>query len=163
MKALSYVGCAVGALGWLAVILSAPTSHANLLIPATVLGVAGALGAVYANDFRTYLNRQLGEHHEWHVPTDLDGWTPRTTAQLAAVEDLADEHGGSARIAEHGLSTILVRLDRGARLHDYVLDDRGRVESHETTPPSRRLLDAIARRDEPRHWHEVTVWKVDND
>jgi hypothetical protein len=162
VKTLCFVGFGVGAVGWLAVIWSAPTSHANLLIPATALLVAGTLGAIYANDLRSHLNRQLGEHHEWHVPTDLDGWTPCTTAQLTAVEDIADEHGGVARIAEHGLSTILVRLDRGATLHDYILDDQGRVKSHETTSPSRRLLDALARREEPRHWHEITVWEIDN-
>jgi hypothetical protein len=163
VKALCFIGIAIGALGWLAVIWSAPTSHANLLIPATLLLTAGTLGVLYVDDLGTHLNRQLGERHEWHVPTDLNGWSPRTTAQLTAVEELADEHGGVARIAEQGLSTILVRLDRGATLHDYILDDQGRVESHETTSLSRRLLDAVARRDEPRHWHEVAVWKVDND
>jgi hypothetical protein len=42
------------------------------------------------------LESHLGRREEWHEPTDLKGWTPRTSAQLAAVEEIADKHGGLA-------------------------------------------------------------------
>ena len=80
-----------------------------------------------AGDLRPHLRRTLGQKHEWHEPTKLHGWTPKTTAQLAAVERCATDHGGTAFVSDVGAATIDVVVG----LHRYVLDADGDVVLHE--------------------------------
>jgi hypothetical protein len=77
---------------------------------------------------RKLLEFHLGGQHEWHEPTDLHGWAPRTSAQLAAVEQIADDHDGRALVRDVGAATIDVCAPRKGALDWYVIDGEGRVE-----------------------------------
>jgi hypothetical protein len=61
---------------------------------------------------RKVLESHLGRRDEWHEPTDLKGWMPRTSAELAAVEQIADEHNGLALVRDVGGATIDVCAPR---------------------------------------------------
>jgi hypothetical protein len=50
--------------------------------------------------------------HGWHSPTDLSGWSPRSAAQLVAVERIANKHGGLAFVRDHGADTVDVQAGR---------------------------------------------------
>ena len=61
----------------------------------------------------------------WHTPTNLNGWTPRTSAQLGAVEAIADRHGGRALVRDIGAATIDVCAKYLGGLEHYIVDDDG--------------------------------------
>jgi hypothetical protein len=82
------------------------------------------------------LESHLGRREEWHEPTDLKGWTPRTSAQLAAVEEIADEHGGLALVRDVGAATIEVCAPCRGALDYYVIHGDGTAERRPN--PSRR-------------------------
>ena len=42
----------------------------------------------------------------WHEATQLNGWAPRTSAQRAAVERLANDHDGIAQVRDVGTATV---------------------------------------------------------
>jgi hypothetical protein len=77
---------------------------------------------------RKVLESHLGRRDEWHEPTDLKGRTPRTSAQLAAVEQIADEHDGLALVRDVGGAAIDVCAPRKGSLEWYVVNGDGTVE-----------------------------------
>lgn len=52
----------------------------------------GAVAHHTGRDIDARLRRLYGKNAGWNEPTDLRGRTPRTAAQLHAVELIADEH-----------------------------------------------------------------------
>jgi hypothetical protein len=62
---------------------------------------------------------------DWHEPSRLSGWAPRTSAQLRAVEELANEHNGVARVRDLGGDTVDVAVRRWGRRLRFVVDSSG--------------------------------------
>jgi hypothetical protein len=110
------------------------TGMLKLFFGGCVLFLLGWLGSLRGADLRS----QLGNRSDWYEPTDLNGWMPRTSAQLAVVERIADEHAGLALVRDVGAATIDVRAPRKGGLDRYVVDGRGVVEQSEE--PSSGLL-----------------------
>jgi hypothetical protein len=77
---------------------------------------------------RKLLELHLGRRHEWHEPTDLHGWAPRTSAQLAAVEQIANDHDGLALVRDVGAATIDVCAPQKGVLDWYVIGGDGTIE-----------------------------------
>jgi hypothetical protein len=86
------------------------------------------------------LAARLGEKSEWHTPTTLDEWTPRSSAQLETVERIADEHDGRAYLRDVGSRTVDVVAMRGGRFERYWVDELGRSELADAKPASARYL-----------------------
>lgn len=86
-----------------------------------------------------------------HSPTKLGSWLPATSAQLAAVEDIATKHSGTAHVAV----VDDTRIDVVSGQNRYVLDANGNVLEHE----ERRFLNI--NREEARAWFDVTTRVVD--
>jgi hypothetical protein len=80
----------------------------------------------------------------WHEATKLNGWAPQTSAQLVAVERLADEHDGVAQVRDLGGPTVDVLVQRWGRRQRYWVDQSGRTECAESTPQSNKDLAAEA-------------------
>jgi hypothetical protein len=104
-----------------------------------------------AEDMGSHLRRELRTKDKWHRPTKLHDWTPRTTAQLTAVENIATEHGGTAYVSDNGGPTIEVV----SGLHLYLLDAKGDVVEHQQN----RALNM--KRDKARRWVDITTWVAD--
>ena len=106
----------------------ASESHPELT-PLVVVGwllwgagiVIGGLG----QDLARRAHRAYGGKGEWHAPTDLRQWTPRSTAQLAAVERIADDHGGVAYVRDVGARTVDVVGSGKGRVERYWVDEHG--------------------------------------
>ena len=79
-----------------------------------------------------------GTRTDWHKPTTLNGWVPRTSAQLSAVERIAEDHKGLAVVRDIGAATIDVRAPRGGGLYHYIVDGSGAVELTETPTSLRK-------------------------
>ncbi len=99
-----------------------------------VLAVVAAIARERALDLRT----RLGKKSDWHEPTNLHGWVPRSSAQLAAAERIADDHDGVAFVRDLGSRTADVVAMRAGRFEQYWVDELGNVELVESKPPSIR-------------------------
>ena len=95
-----------------------------------------AVGAV--SKWRAMRSQLGGTRTVWHKPTNLNGWVPRTSAQLSAVERIAEDHKGLALVRDVGAATIDVRAPRGGGLYHYIVDDSGAVELTETPTSLRK-------------------------
>jgi hypothetical protein len=84
------------------------------------------------------MRSQLGGITVWYKPTNLNGWVPRTSAQLSAVERIAEDHKGLALVRDVGAATIDVRAPRGGGLYHYIVDGHGAVELTETPTSLRK-------------------------
>ena len=84
------------------------------------------------------MRSQLGGITGWHKPTNLNGWVPRTSTQLSAVERIAEDHKGLALVRDIGAATIDVRAPRGGGLDHYIVDGSGAVELTETPTSLRK-------------------------
>jgi hypothetical protein len=84
------------------------------------------------------LRSQLGGITGWYKPTTLNGWVPRTSAQLSAVERIAEDHKGLALVRDIGAATIDVRAPRVGGLYHYIVDGNGAVELTETPTSLRK-------------------------
>jgi hypothetical protein len=117
------------------------------IFAAAVVGDAAVLGAFVGFAGFAYFGYQaaraddlaarLKKHEpgEWHEPPALNGWVPRSTEQLAAVEQIADDHDGLAFVRSDAAPSIEVRAARRGVIETYWVDDRGRsglaeVERH---------------------------------
>jgi hypothetical protein len=101
------------------------------------------------DDLKGRLSKLPGGEGDWHLPTRLSGWFPRSSAQPSAVERIADEHDGLALVHDLGARTVDVAGVRKGRLERYWVDELGQTELTETTPPSlrqlvQRVLSALA-------------------
>jgi hypothetical protein len=91
IKTVLFGGLALGAALVVTVLRADSALAITLLVVFIALGVAND----FADSLARHLKRQLSVSHEWHAPTRLHGWAPATTARLAAVEKIANVHGGS--------------------------------------------------------------------
>jgi hypothetical protein len=102
-----------------------------------LFGIGGYLGSK-RDDLEGRLKKLPGGEGDWHLPTKLNGWLPRSSAQLRAVERIADDHDGLALVHDLGARTVDVAGMRKGRLERYWVDELGRAELAETTPPGPR-------------------------
>ena len=91
--------------------------------------IVGGRGA----DLAGRAHRAYGGKDEWHFPTDLRGWEPRSSAQLAAIERIADEHAGVAYVRDVGARTVDVSAVGKGRVNRYWVDEAGNAEVAETS------------------------------
>jgi hypothetical protein len=126
-NALAMTGMALAVVALGSSFVGADTSMLKLFFAGLALFLPGWLWALRSADVRS----QLGSKGDWHEPTDLNGWAPQTLAQLAAVERIADEHGGLALVRDVGEATIDVSAPRKGRLDRYILDSSGVLEQIE--------------------------------
>ena len=124
---LAVGGVALGFLSVGSAFLGAGARVLPVFIAAGVMFLIGWAGSLSGMDLHVRLRPWSG----WHRPTMLNGWAPRTSAQLAAVERIADEHGGLAEVWDSGAPTVEVRATRRMRLDRYTVDDRGIAEEIE--------------------------------
>ena len=99
----------------------------------------GWIGSLLGENMHPELEAKGG----WYRPTKLNGWTPRASAQLAAVERIAGAHKGLAFVRDVGAATIDVRAPRGGGLDHYVVDGSGGAELTETPSSMRKRLPII--------------------
>lgn len=94
---------------------------------AIVLLIAGAIvrGCGGSIDWRL---RKVGGKKEWNEPTDLGEWAPHTSAQLGAVEQIADEADGEAFVRDAGSWTVEVYTRQRGVIARYSVDETGRIE-----------------------------------
>lgn len=119
----------------------ASESHPDL-VPLVVVGwllwAAGIVIGGLGQDLPRRAHRAYGGKGQWHAPTNLRNWTPRSTAQLAAVERIADDHAGVAYVRDVGARAVdVVALGKG-RVERYWVDehgDAGLLESTESRMP----------------------------
>ena len=114
----------------------AATDNAWGAVPGFILLLAVMVASARANN----LAARLGEKSEWHTPTALGEWTPRSSAQLEAVERIAEEHDGTAYVRDVGSRTVDVAAMRGGRFERYWVDELGRSELADAKPASARYL-----------------------
>ncbi len=63
----------------------------------------------------------------------MRAWTPRGTAQLSAVERIADEHAGVAYVRDVGARTVDVVAVRKGRVERFWVDEHGDTALLEST------------------------------
>jgi hypothetical protein len=80
----------------------------------------------------------------WHEATQLNGWVPRTSAQLAAVERLANDHDGVAELRDVRSATVDVLVTGRWRREWHRVDQAGRTELVESTRQGRKDIAAQA-------------------
>jgi len=123
---------------WVAVVVwrmsTGTLDHAMLMLffAGAALAVAAAIGYwLVSDDWRSPLGSG------WHIPTNLNGWAPRTSAQLGAVEAIADRHYGVTLVRDVGAATIDVCAEVGGSLDHYIVEDDGlTMKQSEQTPTS---------------------------
>ena len=113
------------------------------------LAAIGGIAGAKASDLGSRLKKLHAAKDEWHEPTDLHGWLPRSSRQLWAVERIAEEHDGLAFVHDVGARTTDVCAMREGRFDRYWVDEAGRTELADTQPPGARhfadrALSAIA-------------------
>jgi hypothetical protein len=93
----------------------------------------------------------------WNVAPELDTWQPATTAQLRALEDIADDYGGVAYVRGDQLRVVEVLARRGLRVHRLWVDDLGNRGVTSIGARTLRRLSAHVRQVEGRGetWHFV--------
>jgi hypothetical protein len=131
------------ALGFLSVglgMLGAGEKVLPVFIASGVMFLVGWAGSLSDMDLHVRLRPWKG----WHRPTLLNGWAPQTSAQLAAVERIADEHGGLAYVCDSAAATVDVRATRRTGLDRFTVDDRGIVEElDQAVTGSQKLFDRV--------------------
>jgi hypothetical protein len=106
-----------------------------VVVAGVVIFLVGSIGSGLAADMRSQL---AGTKTDWYKPTNLNGWMPRTSTQLATVERIAEDHNGLALVRDIGAATIDVRAPRSGGLYHYTVDDSGAVELTETPTSLRK-------------------------
>jgi hypothetical protein len=150
---LSYAGFGFNLL----ILLGMATGQLSVgAFPLFLVGMAvmavGTLADLHETDPAKGLGRNPATAGEWHEPSRLGGWTPQTSAQLAAVEQLANEHKGVARVRDDAGNTVDVLVRRWGRRARYVVDASGHVD---------RAEGASAGSGAP--WREVRTMEEDRD
>jgi len=157
--------CVSGFVLFLATFVVLAVTHADentdptvpVLMTLTGMGLAtlGGIRKERVADVSTYLEK-TGDR--WHEPTNLGGWTPSTTEQLAAVESLANSHGGRVIVAHDGSEACVVGFRSFER---YALDDSGAcrlVERVTGMSQARRRFNELNRIE----WHPILT-KIEED
>lgn len=125
--ALATTGIALALIAVGSSIVGAGTNMLKVFFAGLALFLLGWIGSLFGADIRS----QLGNKGDWHEPTDLNGWAPRTLAQLTAVERIADEHEGLALVRDIGAATIDVCAPHKGTLDRYVIASSGVLEQIE--------------------------------
>lgn len=134
----TYAALAIGALLFVGGGLAADAGHpqmAVLVVAGWLLWVAGIVHGGLGEDLARRARKAYGGKGEWHAPTNLRDWMPRTSAQLAAVEQIAEEHSGLAFVSDVGARTVDVLAARKGHVERYWVDEQGRAELAESNPP----------------------------
>jgi hypothetical protein len=124
-----------------------------------VAGLGVMVAAALEAGFERQLKRWPGTG-EWHEAARLDGWVPRASAQLAAVERLADEHDGVAYVRDVGGWTVEALVTRAGRLDRYSVDQSG---SAQLTESKRFIVAALPPRDGGLPWLRVRTVRDQGD
>jgi hypothetical protein len=132
----TYAALAIGALLFVGGGLAAEghPQMAVLVVAGWLLWAAGIVHGGLGEDLARRARKAFGGKGEWHAPTNLRDWMPRTSAQLAAVEQIADEHSGLAFVSDVGARTVDVLAVRKGRVERYWVDEQGRAELAESDP-----------------------------
>ena len=101
----------------------------------------GWIPTIYAESIDTRVKHLSSRTSAWHEATKLNGWVPQSSAQLAAVERLADDHGGVAKVRDAGGPTVDVLVRRWGRQR-YWVDVSGHTERAAATRQSNKALEA---------------------
>jgi len=122
-----------------------------------VLFWIGGHASSRASDVGERLKWMKETSRDWNVAPELATWKPATTAQLRAVEDIADDHGGVAYVRGDGTRVVEVSVRRGLRLHRLWVDEIGNRGVAHMPTRTLRPLSAQVRRVESRGetWHLV--------
>ena len=100
-----------------------------LVVVGWLLWGAGVIIGGLGQDLERRAHRAYGGKGEWHWPTDLQGWEPRSSLQLAAVERIADDHAGSAYVHDAGARTVDVVGVRRGRVDRFWVDEQAASSS----------------------------------
>lgn len=152
---MSYAGfgfCALTLIGMIGGALSVEAGFLLFLGGMAVMGIGTVVNALDM-DVAKRLNRRPETAGEWHEPSRLGGWAPRTLAQLAAVEQLADKHNGVARVRDASDEAVEVLVRRWGLPRHYLVDVSGRLERAGPTP----------QRTDSTPWREIRTIEEDND
>lgn len=118
-----------------------PAAWTALVVIGMALFFLAALASERADNLLSRLKR---EHEpgraEWHVPTNLHDWIPRTSEQLATVERIANEHDGVALLGDHGSRTVDVYAIVKGRTERFWVDENGRAELVDAKPAGARYF-----------------------
>jgi len=106
--------------------------------------VIGWIPALYAESIERRVRHLSSWVSVWHEATQLNGWAPRTSAQLAKVERFANDHGGVAEVRDIGAATVDVLVTGRWRRQWYRVDEAGRAELVESTRQGRKDVAAQA-------------------
>ena len=104
-----------------------------LVVVGWLLWMAGIVIGGLGQDLARRAHRAYGGKGQWHAPTDLRQWTPRSAAQLSAVERIADEHAGLAYVRDVGARTVDVVAERRGRVEQFWVDEHGGTSLLEST------------------------------
>jgi len=135
----------------------------SLILPVFVVGmILAAIGGTmhaHRSDVAWSLGR-LGETTaEWHTPPQLHGWEPTSSEQLAAVEELAEEHDGVAYVRDDGAATIAALVLRKRRVDSYWIDRLGNIGLTQTLPSrflgTRKLATRARKLPDASAWIEI--------
>lgn len=99
-------------------------------------GMAVMAVGVIANALETDIARRVKWTGHWYEAAKLGGWVPTASAQLTAVERLADKHGGVAYVRDFGASTVDVVVKRKQRVERYSVDQSGFTQTTVSARPS---------------------------
>lgn len=124
-----YAMLAVGALLFVGGGLGAEALDRPALAPLVVAGwllwaAAIVLGG-RSEDLPARAHKAYGGKGDWSTPTDLRGWAPRNAEQLAAIERIADDHGGVAYVQDVGARTVEVVALRKGHVERFWVDEHG--------------------------------------
>jgi hypothetical protein len=112
------------ALCFLGIVVGGLAGKEALIGIALLVGVPLFAGGAVASERGQNFEKHL-DGGGWHEPTDLHGWVPRTGAQLAAVEQLSDDHDGLAYLRDSGGRTVDVYGMRRGQLVLHWVDEAG--------------------------------------
>ena len=123
----------------------------------TALAWTGGTMREHRSDPRWLLGRVGDNPAEWQIPPRLHGWDPRSSQQLAAVEELALEHeDGVAYVRDVGEATVQALVLRKRRVDSYWIDRLGNVGLSETLPSRFPGTLSLARR--VRKLPDASAW-----
>jgi hypothetical protein len=122
------VGFGALALGGVLFVGAGLAGETPLVVVGWLLWIAGMAALGFSQDVGSRAHRTYGGKGDWHTPTPLHDWTPRTSAQLGAVEQIAEEHGGVVYVSDVGERTVDVVAVKKGRVERYWIDEAGRAE-----------------------------------
>jgi len=118
-----------------------------IILSGFALLAAGMILHSGARDIDSRVKRLYGKNASWYEPTNLNGWQPRSSAQLRAVEELADAHEGVALVRDVGGRTIEAYAGTSNRFEHYWVDVNGNADLLDRTAVGGgpRLVDRVLR------------------